>query len=80
MALERFTIDPAAGNTGILRQIEAAAPALIARHGVTGIGVGFGGPVDSAAGRVIKSHQIDGWDDFELGRVVPAKIRAAHPD
>ncbi len=67
IALERFTIDPAARNTGILRQIEAAAPALIARHGVTGIGVGFGGPVDSAAGRLIKSHQIDGWDDFELG-------------
>ena len=41
MALERFTIDPAAQNTGILRQIEAAAPALIARHQVTGIGVGF---------------------------------------
>jgi glucokinase len=30
------------------------------------IGIGFGGPVDDRRQRVIKSHQIAGWDDFPL--------------
>ena len=30
------------------------------------IGVGFGGPVDRTTGRVIRSHQVAGWDDFDL--------------
>ena len=42
------------------------ARTLIARHPVQGIGIGFGGPVDPAAGRAVKSHQIDGWDGFPL--------------
>jgi glucokinase len=75
IALERFTVDPAAGAEGILAQIEGAAPALIARHGVRGIGFGFGGPVNAAANRVIKSHQIDGWEDFELGKWCQQKLK-----
>ena len=51
VALERLTVDPALGAAGILDQIEATAPKLIARHQVSAIGIGFGGPVDSAAGR-----------------------------
>ena len=35
---------------------------------VKGIGVGYGGPVDSARGRVMRSFHIKGWDGFELGR------------
>ena len=65
-ALERFTVEPQRGAAGILRQIESAAPALIQRYGVGAIGCGFGGPVDVVAGRTIKSHQIEGWDDFPL--------------
>ena len=68
VALERFTVDPALAAAGILEQIEAAATKLVARHQVSAIGIGFGGPVDSASGRVIKSHQIDGWEDFDLGK------------
>jgi glucokinase len=80
-ALERFNVDPALGAAGILDQIEAAATKLIARYQVSAIGIGFGGPVDSAGGRVIKSHQIDGWDDVELvkwcrGRLgVPTRLQ-----
>ena len=33
---------------------------------VKGIGIGFGGPVNTKTGRTIKSHQVDGWDDFPL--------------
>jgi glucokinase len=56
------------GAAGVRRQIEAVAPELIAKHAVQAIGIGFGGPVDAAAGRTIKSHQVDGWDDFPLGQ------------
>src|SRR5439155_88330 len=32
------------------------------------IGVGFGGPVDWRTGRICRSHQIEGWSEFELGQ------------
>jgi glucokinase len=65
-ALERFEIDRSRGAEGIRQQIVRAGSALIARHPVNSIGIGFGGPVDSNAGRTIKSHQIEGWDEFPL--------------
>lgn len=65
-ALERFEVDAARGALGILERIAAAGPALVARHGVRAVGVGFGGPIDDSTGRTIKSHQIPGWDDFPL--------------
>ncbi len=65
-ALERFDVQPEQGALGILRRIESAATTLINRHQVSAIGIGFGGPVDTAAGHVLKSHQIEGWDNFAL--------------
>jgi glucokinase len=65
-ALERFDVDPRRGAAGILEQIEQCVCGLTQRFDVSRIGVGFGGPVDSAAGRVTKSHQIDGWEGVEL--------------
>jgi glucokinase len=69
--LWRGPVDMAAGGEGIRRQITAAVPELLARAGVErsavrGVGVGFGGPVDDATRTVIKSHQIEGWDNFPL--------------
>src|SRR6516164_6859536 len=69
--LWRGAVDAAAGPEGIRRQITAAVPELLARAGVErgrlrGVGIGFGGPVDDATHTVIKSHQIEGWDDFPL--------------
>ena len=66
VALERLTIDPARGAAGIRQQIASAADAFATRYPLQGVGIGFGGPVDFAAGRTIKSHQIDGWEDFPL--------------
>ncbi len=66
IALERTAVQPAEGAAGIRRQIERIGTQLIRRHGITGIGIGFGGPVDRAAGKVVKSHQIAGWDGFPL--------------
>jgi len=70
-ALWRGDVVPAEGADGIRRQIEAAVPELltlanVARSRLRGVGIGFGGPVDDARRSVIKSHQIDGWDDFPL--------------
>jgi glucokinase len=69
--LWRGSVDVSAGPEGIRRQIIAAVPELLARAGVErsqlrGVGVGFGGPVDDATHTIIKSHQIEGWDNFPL--------------
>ena len=45
---------------------------------IAGIGIGFGGPVDTHRGTIVTSHQVEGWNDFpivdwlqrELGRPV----------
>ena len=52
-ALERLDVDPRRGAAGILEQIGKSATRLIKRHSVQRVGFGFGGPVDSVAGRVI---------------------------
>jgi glucokinase len=71
--LWRGGVDVAAGGEGIRKQIVAAVPELLAQAGVereqvVGVGIGFGGPVDDATATVIKSHQIEGWDDFPLAK------------
>lgn len=67
-ALVRHDVDSRRGARGILEQIESAATGLIQKHDIQSIGIGFGGPVDSAAGVAIKSHQVAGWDGFPLVR------------
>src|SRR5439155_18024479 len=67
--LWRGAVDVAAGPEGIRRQITAAVPELLTksrldRSQIKGVGIGFGGPVDDQTRTIIKSHQIEGWDDF----------------
>jgi glucokinase len=69
--LWRGPVDVPAGAEGIRRQIAKAVPELLGKAGlakdqVNGIGIGFGGPVDDQTRKVIKSHQIEGWDNFPL--------------
>jgi glucokinase len=66
VAPEPIAVDRAAGAEGIRREIVKRATLLIREHGVTRVGFGFGGPVDSSTGRTITSHQIAGWNDFPL--------------
>src|SRR5262245_44548540 len=71
VALWRGAVDIAAGADGIRKQIVAAVPELLdraklQREQIRGVGIGFGGPVDDATRTVIKSHQIEGWDNFPL--------------
>jgi glucokinase len=66
VALSRLEIELAAGAVGILGRIESETAALVAKFPVRRIGVGFGGPIDPDTGRIIRSHQIEGWHDFPL--------------
>jgi glucokinase len=68
VAIERRDVDARRGSAGILESIEAAGAALMQRHKLTRIGIGFGGPVNSTTGVIFKSHQIEGWDNFPLVR------------
>jgi glucokinase len=56
------------GARGILKQLEIVIPPLLAAHRVKAIGIGFGGPVDSVHGRIVRSFHINGWDGFPLRR------------
>jgi glucokinase len=71
VGLWRGAVDVEAGPEGIRHQITAAVPELLdpfglARGQIQGVGIGFGGPVDDATRTIIKSHQIEGWDNFPL--------------
>lgn len=64
--LLRLDVEGRQGAEGIRRQIEQAVRQLAARHAIQAIGFGFGGPVDRDRGRVIDSHQVEGWKEFPL--------------
>jgi len=70
LARERGDVDPANGAQGILAWLDAATDIVINECPQDGackaIGVGFGGPVDSATGQVLVSHQIQGWEGVHL--------------
>jgi len=60
---------PERGAGGVREQIERLVRSLLEEDESTppeAIGVGFGGPVDSATGTVLVSHQVEGWRDFPL--------------
>lgn len=63
----RLTVDPARGANGIREQISQALPGLVSGRAVSKAGVGFGGPVDWQTGRICRSHQVEGWSEFDLG-------------
>lgn len=66
VAMERRDVDRAKGAASIRDQILEAGRSLLSRFPVQGVGYGFGGPVNSATGRVITSHQVAGWTDFPI--------------
>jgi glucokinase len=79
VALVRRAVDPAKGGAGIREQIpglveEAVAQAGCRREDLSGVGVGFGGPVDTKRGRILVSHQIEGWTDFPLREWLQKKV------
>jgi glucokinase len=81
VALVRRAVDPSKGGAGIREQIpslvqEAVDRAGCRREDLSGVGVGFGGPVDTKRGRILVSHQIEGWADFPLRDWLQKKVDA----
>jgi len=79
IALVRRAVDPAQGGAGIREQIPSLVEEVVAKAGcspqaLVGLGVGFGGPVDSTRGRILLSHQIEGWSDFPLRDWLQKKV------
>ncbi len=66
VALERRTVERTRGAASIREQILDAGRSLFEKHPIDRIGYGFGGPVNSTTGRVITSHQVEGWTDFPI--------------
>ena len=62
----RIPVDVAKGAAGIRDELRKRIPSLLRAWDISGIGVGFGGPVDSESGVTITSHQVAGWDRFPL--------------
>jgi glucokinase len=63
---QRVAVDRTTGAAGIRYLIERMLPELLRGRQIQKVGVGFGGPVDWETGRICRSHQIEGWSDFDL--------------
>lgn len=79
-ALARRSVDPGRGGEGIREAIPSLVEEALSRAGASladlaGMGVGFGGPVDSERGRVLVSHQVEGWSDFPLRDWLAARFK-----
>ncbi|MEW6236935.1 MAG: ROK family protein [Candidatus Omnitrophota bacterium] len=71
ISLVRAQVDAARGGEGIREALpslmeQALRESGLSRQDIAGIGVGFGGPIDSKTGTALVSHQIEGWDNFPL--------------
>jgi glucokinase len=67
------------GGPGIQRQILAGLGEIGVADSMQApraVGVGFGGPVDCRTGTICRSHQIDGWENFELAEWLRGTINA----
>src|SRR4051794_31746204 len=71
----RLNVNRGTDGAGICRQIEAGLAELNVAD-VASVGVGFGGPVDFRTGRISRSHQIDGWENFALRDWLADRVKA----
>lgn len=63
---ECVVLTPGFTAKDILLWIEDKIKVILESEKIDGIGVGFGGPLETATGKVLCSLQIDGWENFEL--------------
>jgi glucokinase len=71
---KKLPVDTVRGGAGIREQIQRALPELIGSRKLQVVGVGFGGPVDWRTGRICRSHQIEGWSEFDLSNWLHAQL------
>lgn len=69
-------VERQAGAVGIRQQVELILNDLkTQQYAFTAAGVGFGGPVDWKRGNVIRSHQIAGWEGFDMAEWLENLLR-----
>ncbi len=61
-----YTINPAKGAANIQAQVSEGIRKLHSYNDIAATGVGFGGPVNWKTGSVYVSHQVSGWDNFNM--------------
>lgn len=66
--------DRKASPIGMLNQIEKMLKVLWHDGTLHGCGIGFGGPVDFTAQKVIASTHVEGWEGFDLAREVETRF------
>ncbi|HQF14251.1 MAG TPA: ROK family protein [Thermogutta sp.] len=66
LAIRRMEVDRSKGAEAIRRHILELARPLIAQYHPEAIGIAFGGPIDAAKGRTLRSHHVAGWEEFPL--------------
>ncbi len=62
----KLAVEPGRGAARIREQLQQTLPEFLAEKTLEGAGVGFGGPVDWRTGKICRSHQIEGWSEFDL--------------
>ncbi|HZV35529.1 MAG TPA: ROK family protein [Verrucomicrobiae bacterium] len=73
----RFSVERDSGAAGIRQQIETSLAKIVpAIQPLAAVGVGFGGPVDWRIGKICRSHQIEGWSEFDLAGWLKALANA----
>ena len=70
--------DRAGGPHSMLDRIGAICADWKARYNIARCGIGFGGPVDFLAQRVVQSTHVPGWDNFDLPREIE-KLAGVRP-
>ncbi|MGF7075169.1 ROK family protein [Mucilaginibacter sp. 3215] len=62
----RFAVDRVLAAAGIREHIAQTITNISKEYIIKSISIGFGGPVDREAGCIAKSHQLSGWDGFNI--------------
>lgn len=61
-----LSVNQKEGAKGIRQQVEDSIRQLQKTKSLSAVGVGFGGPVHTTSGLINTSHQIEGWDNFNI--------------
>jgi glucokinase len=72
----KLSVEPAKGAAGIRELIQRTLPELMRHEKPRAVGVGFGGPVDWRTGQICRSHQIEGWSEFDLAGWLQPLVQA----
>ncbi|GIW88806.1 MAG: glucokinase [Isosphaeraceae bacterium] len=78
LGLRRLEIRPEGGAESILESLSQAIEPLVMACGQgwpVAAGIGFGGPVDPAAGVILRSNHVAGWSGFPIVRYVSRTLR-----